>query len=101
MEDRRSIRDPQFRLEQLVHSLGSYGAADLSSFRGAEVKPWMADALRSGEAGLRRLRRQVEARLADVERRCTHCGREVAGRADRLYCSNRCKVAACRARANQ
>jgi hypothetical protein len=51
------------------------------------------------EASIRRLRRQIEQRLdGTVPRVCAGCGGPLAGRADRQYCSGRCRQAALRSR---
>ena len=79
----------------------STGAADLDAFVGeVTVEPWMVAHLRAAEAAVRRLRRQMEERLAAAPGRvCAGCGRPLSGaRPDALYCSGRCRQAALRSR---
>jgi hypothetical protein len=76
----------------------------LAGFRGHKgetitVEPWMADALREAEARVRRLRRQVEDRLAGAEaRQCARCRKPLTGRPDRKFCSDTCRQAAYQSR---
>ena len=66
--------------------------------RGA-LEPWMVDELRDAERNIRHWRLEVERRLAGGNgKRCASCGEAMPGRADRLYCSHRCRQAAYRAR---
>lgn len=88
--------DPQRRLEKLVESVGTdvFPAIDEVT-----VEPWMIEELKKAEAGVRRLRRQLEARLAaGPARLCPRCRKPVIGRADRTYCSDGCRIAAHRRR---
>lgn len=64
---------------------------DLSDVDLTRLPEWI-ERLRVAEDGLRFRRLQLEALQA--ERRCPTCGAGVAGRADRIYCSGKCRVAA-------
>lgn len=87
----------QQRLTDYVLSLTH--AVDLDAFVGdVTVEPWMITDLRAAEAAVRQLRRQMEQRLAGTPRTCAGCGRPLAGRADRRYCSGRCRQGALRSR---
>jgi hypothetical protein len=62
-------------------------------------EPWMVTELRRRETELRRFRHQIEERLGGSEARaCASCGESVNGRADRRYCSGKCRQAGHRAR---
>lgn len=93
-------RPPQKRLEDVITSAGVANAS--LGYFGTEVnvEPWMVGELREAEASIRRLRREVEARLAGAASRpCDGCGRPVsATRSDARYCSGRCRQAALRSR---
>jgi hypothetical protein len=55
--------------------------------------------LRIAEANVRRLRHSVELLLDDGDPRpCVRCRQPVTGRADRVYCSDRCRQAAYQSR---
>jgi len=55
---------------------------------------WDAD-LTVAIRGLSQLRAEVRAELEGEQgRSCTNCGGSMSGRADRRYCSNRCRQAA-------
>lgn len=86
-------REPQRPLSQIVRSL--IKVPDLRDFRSVKVDPEMVVYLREAEARIRRLRRQVEDRLAEAEPRpCARCRKPVTGRPDRKFCSDRCRQAA-------
>jgi hypothetical protein len=91
-------RTAQQRLKDTVLSQGVLG---LEVF-GEEVtvEPWMVAQLRAAEASIRRMRRQMEERLAGVGGRvCAACGRPfAAARTDARYCSGRCRQATLRSR---
>jgi len=92
-------RSPQKRLEDVV--LGADISTDLDSpwFADVTAEVWMVAELRRAEAGIRRLRRQLEQRLGGGQpRHCAKCRQPVTGRPDRLYCSDRCRQAAHRSR---
>ena len=75
-------------------SIGAFDIA-LEAMGDVKAEPWMVDELRKGEAAVRRLRRQLEQRLAgEKPRGCARCGHPVTGRPDRKYCSDRCRQAA-------
>ena len=61
--------------------------------------PGCIEDVKRGEALLRQFRLQLEA-LVDSDRTCPSCGDPVAGRADRVFCSTRCRVRAHRANPN-
>ena len=63
----------------------------------ARIPGWVAE-LRDAEAGARRLRHELEALATDLGRQCVVCHGPVIGRAGRIYCSNRCRQQAHRAR---
>jgi hypothetical protein len=93
---------PQERLERAI--LGAVIGIDLERYPFTDVKaePWMAAELRKAETAIRQLRCQVEERLAPERYRpCAYCRGPVAGRADRKYCSDRCRQAAHRLRRPQ
>jgi predicted nucleic acid-binding Zn ribbon protein len=72
---------------------------DLADFRSAEVDEATIALLREAEARIRHLRRQAEDQLAGAEPRpCARCSWPVTGRADRRFCSDRCRKAAHRRR---
>ena len=92
---------PQKRLENTVLGAG-VAAVGLDWFDADKVKvePWMVGELRAAEASIRRLRREIEARLASAASRpSAGCGQPVtATRSDARYCSGRCRQAALRSR---
>jgi hypothetical protein len=83
---RRSLPDVARALAQVP---------DLADFRGAEVDEPTVALLREAETRVRHLRQQAENQLAGAEPRpCARCGGSVTGRADRRFCSDRCRKAA-------
>jgi hypothetical protein len=96
-------RTAQERLKDVILSIGAIDggldtvlrAMSASTKVDLKIEPWMADELRRGESAVRRLRIQVEQQLAgERPRGCARCGHPVTGRADRKYCSDRCRQAA-------
>lgn len=68
---------------------------DLGEYGDAVLDREMLAYLRAAESGARRLRLQIEAKLAAAEPRlCAKCERPLTGRADRKFCSSRCRQAA-------
>lgn len=61
---------------------------------GTAVQPWWIEHLEESERAIRRLRLQLQASLDADPRRCGHCELPIAGRSDRKFCSDRCRVAA-------
>ncbi len=62
------------------------------------IEPWMIDELAKSERSLRRWRLHLEALLADEPRMCARCRKPMAGRADRKFCSDECRIAAHRSK---
>jgi hypothetical protein len=89
-------RTPQQRIKDVVTSLRV--DPGLVDWRDVTVEPWMIAELRAAETAIRRLRREMEQRLDGTLQACAGCGRPLAGRADKRYCSGRCRQAALRAR---
>ena len=58
------------------------------------IEPWMVEELAKGERLTRRYRLHLEALLADEPRTCARCQQPIAGRADRRFCSDACRIAA-------
>ena len=58
------------------------------------IEPWMIEELAKGERSIRRYRLHLEALLADEPRTCARCRQPIAGRADRKFCSDACRIAA-------
>ncbi len=56
--------------------------------------PDVIEMARETERGARAVRLWLESLTAEEERRCGYCGGPVVGRADRVYCSSRCRQAA-------
>jgi hypothetical protein len=80
-------------LSQVVRGLTR--VPDLADYRNVKVDNETVLLLRYAETRVRRLRKQVEARLAEAEpRMCARCRRPVTGRPDRKYCSDRCRQSA-------
>lgn len=50
--------------------------------------------LREMETRLRRFRKRLEALQAGDDRKCPACGKPVAGRTDKVYCSTACRIRA-------
>jgi len=51
------------------------------------------EGLREAEASIRHLRQRLEELQPEAQgRTCPQCGLLVSGRADRIYCSSRCRV---------
>lgn len=67
---------------------------------GVEVQPWWLDHLAEHERATRRLRLRLQASLDANPRTCGNCGDPLAGRTDRRFCSDRCRVAAHRRKAH-
>ena len=89
----------QQRLEKLISHLAATpdGLSKFTGYRGETItiEPWMAGLLREAEARVRRLRRDVEQRLAGGDpRKCARCRRPFTGRPDRKFCSDTCRQAA-------
>lgn len=61
-----------------------------------EQVPGWVEQMKQAEAGLRFRRQQLEALVA--VRTCASCDEPLVGRADRTYCSTRCRTRASRAR---
>lgn len=66
---------------------------DLESLTPANLPHWIAE-LRRGETEVRLMRKRLEALQSSSDRPCPHCGRQVAGRADKVYCTTECRVRA-------
>jgi hypothetical protein len=106
----RRITSPQDLLDQIVAVGGTLGPPETYTPTGGKSRPFpwdevnitptMIDDLREREGNLRRLRVELEHRMAGQARICDRPGCEtvVYGRADRRYCSTTCRVAAHRSR---
>ena len=71
---------------------------DVRWLRQLDVEPWWIEELVKAEQSIRRLRTQLEALAAESPRTCARCRQPMGGRADRKYCSDRCRIEAHRSR---
>jgi len=88
-----AARTLQTRVDVAVTSCGVGRFTD-RELNDLDVQEWWVDKLREAERSIRDLRVQLEARLVGNDRRCLRCGKRVAGRADKKYCSDRCRIEA-------
>ncbi len=56
------------------------------------IHPWMIEELKKCERSFREWRLHLESVLADEPRTCARCHTPMSGRADKKYCSDRCRI---------
>jgi hypothetical protein len=98
-------KTPQQRLENIVLRASTWADSERVGWPPGfwdetTVEPWMIEAMRNGEAAMRRFRDELERRLSGEARTCEgpNCRRPVYGRADKTFCSDKCRIQAHRKR---
>ena len=86
--------------EVVTSAAVGFPEADLQRLDRTLVRGWI-DALKTAEESARRLRHQLEALDGIPARVCPACGGLLVGRADRIYCSSRCRQRAHRGRSSR
>jgi hypothetical protein len=89
LKPNRIVREAVLGLDALVTGLRLMDWVDWS-----EVVPedsWV-EQLRTAETVVRELRVRLEQIEAGTVRRCGRCGKSIAGRSDRKYCSDKCRI---------
>jgi hypothetical protein len=96
MPPRRVLRtDADRRTEKLVTGIviPFVRPDDLDGVSRVNLERWTRQ-LRDRETQLRQIRKQLEALQSKDSRACPVCGRPVAGRPDKVYCSASCRIRA-------